>query len=500
MSSLDVTINRSRFGAVVGVVLALGACSLGPNYKRPDIPPPAQWSGAGPVADPAAAMWPSADWWRAFNSPELNELIAEARGANDDLAAAIARVDEADAQAQVAGAALLPSVGAGVGADRARGRSSISGAGGSTGTAGTVNAVSNPPTYNLFASTLTATYELDFWGKYRALHDAARMAAAASRYDRGTVELTVMTGVANTYFQVLELRDRLRVAQRNLASAQSTLDDLRTEEQVGTATALEVAQQATTVATLSAVVPPLQEQLQQATDALAILVGKEPEALSITSGTLADLAEPRVSPGLPSALLARRPDVASAEAQLQEANANIRAARAAFFPSISLTAEGGIASTALGTALNPAHRIFEVGGGLTQPIFAGGALKGQYRYTKARYTELLANYHKAVISAFGNVEDALAAVRRSAELLQRQQQAVDTARDAYELSQDQLAGGTVNILTVLNTETALFTAEDALVQAKYSHLSSLVTLFNALGGGWQQQGQDPGVRTVARFP
>jgi outer membrane protein, multidrug efflux system len=487
MSSLKVNVDVHRFTRccrwmAAGVVLALAACSLGPKYKRPDVPPPAQWTGGAPTG----AAWPSADWWRAFNSPQLNQLIAEARGANDDLAAAIARVDEADAQAQVAGAALLPSVSAGIDADRARGRSSIAGAGGSTGTAGTVNAVTHPPTYNLFTSTLSASYELDFWGKYRALHDAARMAAQASRYDRGTIELTVMTSVANTYFQVLELRDRLQVARSNLASAQATLDDLRTEEQVGTVTSLEIAQQATTVADLQAVLPPLQEQLQQTTDALAILVGKEPEAISIASGTLAELAEPRVTPGLPSELLARRPDVASAEAQLQEANANIRAARAAFFPTISLTAEGGFASTALGTALNPAHRIFEVGGGLTAPIFEGGALRGQYKFTQARYTELLANYHKTVISAFGNVEDALVAVRQSAELMQRQQQAVDTARDAYQLSQDQLAAGTINILTVLNTETALFTAQDALVQAKYSHLSALVILFNALGGGWQQ--------------
>ena len=483
---------RSCRWMALGVVSVLAACSLGPPYKHPDIAPPVAWRSDGPSGaavqqtDEAAAAWPSSDWWLAFNSPELNELICEARSANDDLAAAIARVDEADAQAQVAGAALLPSVSAAANASRARGRSSIAGAGGSTGTAGTVNAVTHPPTYNLFAPTLTASYELDFWGKYRALHDAARTAAEASRYDRSTIELTVMTSVATTYFQLLELRDRLRVAQNNLASAQTTLDDMRTEEQVGTVTALDIAQQATIVATLQAVVPPLQEQLQQTTDALAILVGKEPEAISIPAGALADLSEPRVSPGLPSQLLARRPDVASAEAQLREANANIRAARAAFFPSIALTAEGGFASTALGTALNPAHWISEVSAGLTQPIFEGGALKGQYRYTKARYTELLANYHKSVISAFGNVEDALAAARQSADRVQRQQQAVDTARDAYDLSQAELQAGTIDILTVLNTENALFTAQDALVQAKYSHMSALVTLFNALGGGWQQ--------------
>ena len=494
-----VTTQSPRYGnalrwMALGILSALSACSVGPRYKRPEIAPPAAWQAdqaASPTQHPdSAADWPSSDWWRTFKSPELDELIAEAREANDDLAAALARVDEADAQAQVAGAALLPAVGAGTAASRARGRSSLAGSGagsgGSTGTAGSVNAVNRPPTYNLFSSTLTASYELDFWGKYHDLRDAARVAAEASRYDRDTVELSVMTRVANTYFQLLELRDRLGVAQNNLASAQSTLDDLRTQEQVGTATSLQIAQQTTTVAALQAVLPPLQEQLQQTTDALAILVGKEPEALNVSAANLASLAEPRVSPGLPSELLARRPDVASAEAQLREANANIRAARASFFPTIALTTEGGIASTALGTALNPAHRIFAVTAGLTQPIFSGGALTGQYHLTQARYTELLANYHKAVISAFGNVEDALVAVRQGAEEMQRQQQEVDSAREAYDLSQAQLQAGTIDILTVLNTQSALFTAEDALVQAKYAHLSALVTLFNALGGGWQQ--------------
>src|SRR5579862_9662471 len=237
MRSLNVSIWRScRWVALGSVVSLLMACSVGPTYRRPDITAPVAWRDAGqPGAvtqgpDQAAAAWPSSDWWRAFNSPELNELISEARSANDDLSAAIARVDEADAQAQVAGAPLLPSVSAGADASRARGRSSIAGAGGATGTAGTVNAVTNPPTYNLFAPTLTASYELDFWGKYRAIHDAARTAAEASRYDRDTIELTVMASVANTYFQLLELRDRLQVAQNNLASAQATLDDLRTEE------------------------------------------------------------------------------------------------------------------------------------------------------------------------------------------------------------------------------------------------------------------------------
>jgi multidrug efflux system outer membrane protein len=448
--------------------LLLAACSLGPRYRRPDIPPPVAWRSDRASA---AAAWPSADWWQGFNSVELNELIDEAQHTNDDIAAAIARVQEADAQARIAGAPLLPALSASGTATRER-QLNIA-------TAGTTTA-------NEFSALLGASYEVDFWGKNRATFDAARLAAAASRYDRVTVELTVMTSVASTYFQAIELHDRLAVATANLASAQATLKGLQLEQSVGTVTALDVAQQATTVAVLSAAIPPLQQQLLQTTDALAILVGKAPEEVSITSAKLADLSEPEIRPGLPSDLLARRPDIAEAEAQLMAANADIAVARASFFPNIDLTASGGYASTALSTVLNPAARVFTLTAGLTQPIFQGGALAGQYSYSKARYAELLAGYHKTVISAFSNVEDALVALQQTSLQQQRQSDAVAKARRAYEITQLQFHAGTINILTVLNTETALFTAEDALVQVKYAHLAALIALFNALGGGWQK--------------
>jgi outer membrane protein, multidrug efflux system len=455
-------------GVTLLAAVALAACSLGPRYRRPDIPAPAAWRSSDASAAPA---WPSAEWWQGFNSAELNQLIDAAEHTNDDLAAAIARVREADAQARIAGAPLLPALNASGTATRERELN--------IGTAGTTTA-------NEFSALLGASYEVDFWGKNRAAFDAARLAAAASRYDRVTVELTVMTSVATTYFQAIELHDRLAVATSNLASAQTTLNGLQLEQTVGTVTALDVAQQATTVAVLNAAIPPLQQQLMQTTDALAILVGKPPAELSITSAKLADLAEPELVPGLPSELLARRPDIAEAEAQLMAANANIAVARASFFPSIDLTASGGYASTALSTLVNPAGRVFALTAGLTQPIFAGGALTGQYSYSKARYSELLADYHKTVISAFSNVEDALAALQQTALQQQRQSEAVAKARRAYEITQLQFHAGTINILTVLNTETALFTAEDALVQVKYAHFAALIALFNALGGGWQK--------------
>jgi NodT family efflux transporter outer membrane factor (OMF) lipoprotein len=461
----------SRWIALTGF-LALAACNLGPRYRHPDIPPPAAWR-TDEVSGQAA--WPSADWWHGFSSPQLDLLIDEAQHANDDIAAAIARVREADAQARIAGAPLLPAISGTAAATRERELN--------LGTPGTTTA-------DVFSPLLNATYELDFWGKNRAALDAARLAAAASRYDRVTIELTVMTSVASTYFQAIEANDRLTVARDNLASAVKILQGLRRELTVGTVTSLDVAQQETTVAVLNAAIPPLQQQLLQSIDALSILVGKPPEELTVTTGTLEALAEPEVIPGLPSELLARRPDVAESEAQLMSANANIAVARASFFPSIELTASGGYASTALSSLFNPASRVFTLTGGLTQPIFEGGALTGQYAYSKARYAELLANYHKTVISAFSNVEDALVMLQQTALQHQRQEIAVAKARRAFEITQQQFRVGTINILTVLNTETALFTAEDALVQVKYAHLAALISLFNALGGGWQTVGAE----------
>ena len=441
---------------------------MGPAYKRPDIPPPAQWREAPP--NDSEGVWPSADWWHGFGSPTLDDLIVEAQRSNDDLAAAIARVEEADAQARIAGAALLPSVD--FGADAARQRAQVTGVG--------------PETYNSFGPVLSASYELDFWGKNRATRDAARATALASRYDKETVALTVVSSVASTYFQALEFRDRLQVARDNLANGEKIMHGLQLEVTAGIATGLDVAQQETAVALLNAAIPPLQQQFRQSVNALAVLLGKTPESIDVDTGTLNALTTPQVVDGLPSALLARRPDVAESEQQLISANADITVARAALFPSIELTASGGYASSALASLINPVERVWAVGAGLTQPIFHGGALRGQVVYSNARYRELLSDYHKTVISAFSNVESALVAAQQTHEQQIRQQDAVTKARRAFQFAQTQMSAGIVNILTVLNTENALFSAQDELVQIQYLHLQSLVDLYTALGGGWQQ--------------
>jgi outer membrane protein TolC len=186
-------------------------------------------------------------------------------------------------------------------------------------------------------------------------------------------------------------------------------------------------------------------------------------------------------------LLARRPDVAEAEEQLVSANANIAAARAAFFPSFDLTASGGYESTALGALLSPATRVWALSASVSQTIFDHGALSGQYQYSRARYDELLSDYHKTVLTALGNVEDGLVAVQQTAEQELRQQDATDKARRAFEFAQLQFQAGTTNVLTMLNTETALFSAQDALVQGKFAHMQALLNLYQALGGGWRQE-------------
>jgi NodT family efflux transporter outer membrane factor (OMF) lipoprotein len=468
--------------AVIVTALALGGCDLGPDFMRPETETPGEWR-EGDLAENAA--WPSADWWREFGSAELNEMMKSAQQANADLGAAIARVKQADAQVRIAGAPLLPSVNANAGPSTQQ-------------VVFPTNGGQQIP-YSAYTVGLSASYEVDFWGKNAAVLAAAKAAAHASRYDQQVVALTVVSSVATTYFQALGLQDRLHVARDNLANAENVLKLVRDQARVGTAMDLNVAQQETVVAGLRATIPPLQQQYSQTLDALAILLNRPPNTMRLAAQSLVPLPVPMVAPGLPSELLERRPDVREAEAQLVAANANIKVARASFFPSLSLTAAGGFESLALSSFLSPASTIYSLAASLMQPIFEGGKLRGQLAYSKARYEELLQNYRKAVISAFSNVEDALAATRRTAEQQESQQVAVAKARRAYEIAQLQYGVGSTDLLTVLNTENALFSANDLLAQVRIARMQALVSLFNALGGGWQDGGS-PTVATAATLP
>jgi NodT family efflux transporter outer membrane factor (OMF) lipoprotein len=457
--------------------LALAGCSLVPDFVQPGTPAPDRWINAPATAQPA--NWPSADWWRGFDSKPLDGLIATAEANNTDIAAAAARVLQADAQARIAGAPLLPSLEGNAGASRSWARSN-----GSVSSSGFARPPGAIITTDLDAN-LSASYQLDLFGANRASLAAAEASALFSRFDRQTVALTILSSVADTYFQTVQFRDRLRVANRNLQNALDVLQIVQARVNAGAASALDLAQQQTVVAQQRAAIPPLEARERESSNALAILLGAAPAATVIDGSTIMNITPPAVTPGLPSTLLARRPDIQSAEAQLVAANAQIGVARAAFFPNIALTAQAGYASASLGSLFHPASAISAVAASLIQPIFEGGKLEGGLDLAKGRYIELVADYRKAVISAFADVENALVAVQRTAEQETLQQQAVQQARLAYSLAEARYRAGAVDLLTVLQVQQTLFSAEDQLVQVHFARLQAAVAMFKALGGGWQ---------------
>ncbi len=468
---------RLLFRGVLPLTLLLGGCDLGPWFQRPEVEMPVQFRA---TEASGAEAWPSEDWWRGFKSHELTALIEQARAQNFDLAAAVARIRQADAQVRIAGAAMLPNV-------TATGAASWQQTGATRGFTGVSRGGSTSSTidiHNYSLSPLNVAYEVDFWGRNRAARESAISSAMFSRFDQQVVALTVVTNVANTWFIALSLADRLAVAQRNLADAEQTLAVIRGRVDAGTANALDLAQQESLVAGERATIPNLRNQLEQELIGLGILVGRPPEAITARPGSLNNLALPPVNPGLPSAVLQRRPDVAEAEAQLVAANFNIKVARAAFFPSIQLTGSYGFSNAALNTLFTPGGTIVSIAAGLVQPLFDGGVLRGQLEQAKGRYDELLADYRKAVVQAFTDVEDALTGWRLTTEQERLQRQAVATAQRAANIARAQMQAGTVDVTAVLQAETTLFNAEDLLVQVRLARFQSLLNLYKALGGGW----------------
>jgi NodT family efflux transporter outer membrane factor (OMF) lipoprotein len=463
--------------AIIAAAVLLAGCTLGPRYERPEVDIPPAFRA---TADTQAAAWPPEDWWRNFRAPELDGLIERARAYNDDLAAAAARVLQADAQARISGAPLLPSL---------DGTSSFSyqrtGDGNRRSSTSTSSFSSghyfDSRTYNI---GLQASYDLDLFGRNRALLQAAQATAIATRFDQETVALAVVTSVASTYFQVLSGQDRLRVAERNLRDAERILAAFRARLTVGTANALDVSQQEALVAGQRATIPNLQNTIEQQKIALGILVGLPPERLDVKGGSLEDLPLPAVAPGLPSELLARRPDVANAEAQLKSQNANIRAARAAFYPDISLTASGGLTSAALSSITGPGTLFAQLSAALTQTIFDNGLRQGQLEQAQGRYTELLADYRKSVLQAFTDVEQALTALRYTSEQESLERQAVAVAQRSANIAQAQLQAGTIDIITSLNTQQTLYNDLDLVTQIRLARFQALLNLYKALGGGF----------------
>jgi len=337
---------------------------------------------------------------------------------------------------------------------------------------------------NLVTTSLTASYEIDFWGKNRAALRAAEEIAVASRYDCEVVGLTTVVASVNTYFQVLAAQDRLRVAHENVASATRVLDLIKQRRDAGTASALDVAQQQSTLDTQRASIPPLDQTLVLSRNALAVLIARSPEYVRIRGGSLRSIAMPRVTPGLPSELLAQRPDIRRAEANLAAANADVAIARALFLPSIQLTGTGGFASTVLQNLFRPESALFSIAASLTQPIFHGGALLGNLDLQKGKQDELLQTYRKTVIQAFSDVETALNDIRQTALRVRLERDVVASSREAFNISEERLRQGTIDLVLLTQTQQTLFQAEDALIQAQLAHFLAIVSLYQALGGGW----------------
>ena len=473
---------RRRASALCAIVLVqpLSGCILG--TERPDIALDIpRFYRATPRA-PEAAL-PKLDWWTGFRSKELTALIEEADVGNFDIAAAVARIVQADAQARVTGAALLPTVDFNASATRVR--SSQAGSSTVVTSNGTVVTSSGGQSEHVaYRGSISASYELDFWGKNRAALRSAEEVAIAARFDREVVALTTMASVANAYFLVLGAQDRLRIANDNLRSATRILDLIKQRVAVGTASELDTAQQESLVAVQRASIPPLDQQVRQNMATLGLLVGRPPEYLKVRGGSMSAVAIPRVTPGLPSQLLTQRPDIREAEANLAGANASVEQARAAFLPSIQLTGEQGLTSTALKNLFTPQASFYTIAAGLAQPIFHGGSLQGQLDLQRGRQEELLQAYRKSIISAFTDVEKALIAVQDLARQEALQRQAVISSRRAFELSEARLRQGTIDLVTVLNTQQTLFQAQDNLSQVRLARLQAMVSLFQALGGGW----------------
>jgi len=466
----------AAFGCLsLGLSLGLTGCIPGVEKPELSLEVPASYRAAA-KGDADAAV-PALAWWRGFRSPELTGLMESAQLYNLDIAVAIAQIVQADAQAGVSGAALLPSISGSANAERQKiATGSSSSLGGSSGT------------FSQYSLGLSASYIVDFWGKNRATLSASEESATVARYNREVVALTTMAAVANTYFQVLAAQDQIKATRRNLAAAERILALIKSQFAGGTASQLDLSQQEALVATQRAAIPPLEVTLGQNTAALALLVARAPADFAVRGGSTTQISVPRITPGMPSELLYQRPDVRQAEAQLAASNFSVDAARAAFFPQIQLTGTTGFQSAALASLFAPGAWYYTLAAGLTQPLFDGFLLESQLKLAKGQQLQNLQAYRKAVLSAFADVEKALIALQKYTLQERLQSDVVASSRKAFEVSETQLRGGTVNLITVLQTQQTLFTAELNLVTVRLNKLLAASSLFQALGGGWTPAG------------
>lgn len=452
---------------VFAIAAALAGSGCAVEGDKPAPPPvPAAFEQSA-----AEGPWPDAHWYRGFASGELDSLIILAEDSSLDVAAAVARVKQADARARQAGAALLPQI-------DANGNIAQFAGGSHSSTAHETD----------WGALLSASYEVDFWGKNHAAANASQALAGASRADLVAVRITISNSVAASYFQVLSLRQRIALARANLETAQGILRFTEARYAAGSVGPAELAAQRAAVANSELIVPQLQQQEAEARGALALLVGRAPEGFTVTGESLDALGEPLLAAGLPSELLQRRPDLIAAESNLQAAHADLTAARAAMFPSLNLTANGGVQNPAVQAAvitLAGTGWSLTAGASLVQTIFDAGRRRAAVDEAAAKQEELIAAYHGSILAALLDVENALTAIHYLELQKQAQQRNAEQSERAFQGTQLRYREGAGEYLAVLEAQRTLNAARDQLSQYKLERLKALLGLCRALGGGWQ---------------
>jgi outer membrane protein, multidrug efflux system len=464
-----------KFANLLMTVLAssvLAGCMVGPNYHRPAVQTPAAFRdlSQNPQLQAQAASYADLPWWQVFQDPQLQELIRTALKQNYDLQIATERINAARAQVAITRSHLFPQVGANgnfIGGKE-----------------------SNFQTrFNFLTLAADAAFQLDFFGQLRRATEASRAELLATEDARQTVVLTLVSDVASDYFALLELDLQLQITHQTIQTQEDSVKLTNLRVQHGVANKLDVLQAQQTLDTANAQIPDLERQIAQEENAISILLGNYPQAVQRGRPLGQQPLPPEVPPGLPSSLIERRPDIRDAEHTLVATNAEIGVAKAQFFPQISLTAAGGGAfgrSTAFSNLMTSQLGIWSYGAQASQPIFTGGALRGNLHLADSQNQQALLAYRQAIQRAFGDVSDALIGYQKLHEVRVRQEDTVADLQESVRLSNMRYTGGTTTYLEVLDGQRSLYSAELTLAEARGNEYQSLVQLYRALGGGWQQ--------------
>jgi outer membrane protein, multidrug efflux system len=462
---------RPFFAATVFTAAILAGCAVGPNYHRPAVDNPPSYRGDTSAA-PAPASFGDEKWWEVFQDPQLQALIHTALQQNYDVRIAATRVAQAQAQLTITRSNELPAAGV-----------IVSGNGSRYAQSKFFDA------YDTSDTTLGPAFQwnLDFWGKYRRATESARAELLASDWAQREVISTLVSNVASAYFTLREQDLENSISKQTLASDQASLRLTQLLSDQGRTSLLDVRQAEQLVFNASGSITIIEKQTSQQENFISILMGQNPGDVTRGLDLTAEPHSPQVPAGIPSSLLERRPDIREAEAELMAMNAQIGVAKAAYFPSISLTGDGGVESIALTKLFTGPAGIWSLTGQLTQPLFAGGSLKGGVRLAKAQQQQALLTYQQTIQQAFREVSDALVAYSKDQEFRKQQELLTESAQDASRLSDLRYRGGAASYLEVLDANTRYYSAELTLAQAELDEMLDYVELYRALGGGWQQQ-------------